>query len=50
MGSFTDFLRKIGLLRVSKGDYTTGEYDNREDLKKEEKTEMPADDNQEPKQ
>ena len=33
MGKITDFLRKIGLLHVSKGDYVTGEFDNREDLK-----------------
>jgi|GEM_PF-5346010 hypothetical protein len=28
-----DFLRKIGLLRMSKGDFQTGEFDNRSDLK-----------------
>lgn len=35
MGKITDFLRKIGLLHASKGDYYTGDIDNREDLKKE---------------
>ncbi len=49
MGSFTDFLRKIGILKVSKGDYQTGEFDNGEDLKKDENTETPTEDNQEPK-
>lgn len=37
MGKITGFLRKIGILHVSKGDYQTGEFDNREDLKKENK-------------
>lgn len=35
MGAITDFLRKIGVLQMSSGDYQTGDIDNREDLKKE---------------
>ncbi|MBD3300378.1 MAG: hypothetical protein GF347_03425 [Candidatus Moranbacteria bacterium] len=38
MKKIIDFFRKIGLLRMSKGDYYTGEYDSRDDLKKEKKT------------
>lgn len=34
-------MRKIGLLRVSKGDSTTGEFDSREDLKQPEPQEEP---------
>mgnify|MGYP005838632767 CR=1 FL=1 len=37
MGKITDFMRKIGLLHVSKGDYVTGEFDDRKDLKEKNK-------------
>lgn len=33
MKKITDFLRKIGVLHVSSGDYQTGDLDTREDLK-----------------
>ena len=41
MKKIMDFLRKIGILRVSSGDATTGEFDDRKDLKKEETVEVP---------
>lgn len=34
MKQVMDFLRKIGFLHVSSGDYQTGEFDSRKDLKK----------------
>ena len=36
MDAAFDFLRKAGILKVSKGDYQTGEFDNRADLKEKE--------------
>ena len=54
MKALVNFLRKIGLLQVSKGDYNTGEFDNRKDLKEEPATpeapaaEAPAEEPQQP--
>lgn len=39
MKKFLDILRKLGLLQVSSGDYMTGEFDSRSDLKSKPKTE-----------
>lgn len=47
MSKVTDFLRKIGLLRVSSGDATTGEFDSREDLKKQDEQETAQEETQE---
>lgn len=41
MSKITDFMRKIGFLRASKGDATTGEFDSREDLKQPEEAQEP---------
>jgi hypothetical protein len=41
MSKITDFMRKIGLLHVSKGDSVTGEFDSREDLKQPEEKKEP---------
>ncbi|XOU94185.1 MAG: hypothetical protein ACNFW9_05065 [Candidatus Kerfeldbacteria bacterium] len=49
MGSFTDFLRKIGILKEGKDDYQTDEFDNQSDMKKDDNTETPNE-NQEPRQ
>ncbi len=56
MKKIMDFLRKIGLLRVSSGDYQTGEFDDRKDLKEEKQApeapaenEMPAEEPEEKK-
>ncbi len=38
--NIANFLRKIGLLHVSSGDYITGEYDDRKDIKKEKKAQI----------
>lgn len=46
MGKITDFLRKIGVLHVSSGDYNSGEFDNREDLKKESEGKINQEDDQ----
>ncbi len=47
MSKITDFLRKIGLLRVSSGDAETGEYDSREDLKNQNEQEPAREETQE---
>ena len=47
MSKITDFMRKIGLLQVSKGDSATGEFDSREDLKDAEKQEQTEETSQE---
>lgn len=47
MSKITDFLRKIGLLRVSSGDAVTGEFDSREDLKNQDEQEPAQEETQE---
>ena len=50
MSKITDFLRKIGLLHVSKGDSVTGDFDTREDLKEPEESPEEVQQPQEPQE
>lgn len=50
MSSITDFLKKIGLLRVTKGGFQDTEYKNQSDTKTEDNQTTTTEENQEPKQ